>query len=71
MLDLRWVIPVFRSTTMADSTRLYFLDMGLTNNKDGVLQGRIMTCNSRGEELKCLVDGLKAMPGKLMWLCRK
>lgn len=56
---------------MADSTRLYFLDMGLTNNKDGVLQGRIMTCNSRGEELKCLVDGLKAMPGKLMWLCRK
>ena len=48
---------------MSDKVQLFFLDFGLTNMQEGVLQGRILTCNGEGSGLKTVVQGIRAMPG--------
>lgn len=48
---------------MAPSTKLFFLDFGLSNMKNGKLSGRILTCDEQGENLSTVIDGFPAMPG--------
>ncbi|KAK5132246.1 hypothetical protein LTR08_009234 [Meristemomyces frigidus] len=47
---------------MLDQTRVYFLDIGLSTMKNGVLQGRILTCDGNGGELRAILEGLYAIP---------
>jgi hypothetical protein len=48
---------------MSEYTQLYFLDFGLSNMKDGTLQGRIMTCDGQGAGLKPILEGVRTWPG--------
>lgn len=48
---------------MTKASQLYFLDFGLTNMHEGVLQGRILACDTEGGGLKTIFSGLRGMPG--------
>ena len=50
---------------MAKELRLYFLDMGVSNAKDSLPQGRILSCRSDGSALKTVVEGIGTIPDGL------
>ena len=50
---------------MVNETRLFFLDVGVSNAKDSMPQGRILTCRLDGSDLKTIVDGIGTIPDGL------
>ncbi|MCJ1319172.1 hypothetical protein MMC15_004505 [Xylographa vitiligo] len=50
---------------MASKSRVFFLDLGMSNMKDNMLAGRIMSCNGDGSDLKPLVEGIGTAPDGL------
>ena len=50
---------------MVQQLRLFFLDLGVSNAKDGLPQGRILSCRSDGSDLKTVVEGIGTIPDGL------
>ena len=50
---------------MVKQLQLFFLDVGVSNAKDGLPQGRILTCRSDGSDLKTVMEGIGTIPDGL------
>ena len=50
---------------MVKEALLFFLDVGLSNARDGVPRGRILSCRSDGSALRTVVEGIGTLPDGL------
>lgn len=50
---------------MVKELRLFFLDVGVSNAKDSLPQGRILSCRPDGSALKTVVEGIGTLPDGL------
>ena len=50
---------------MVKQLQLFFLDVGVSNAKDGLPQGRILSCRADGSGLKTVMDGIGTIPDGL------
>ena len=50
---------------MGQQTQLFFLDVGMSNAKGMLPQGRILTCRHDGSDLKTVVEGIGTIPDGL------
>jgi hypothetical protein len=48
---------------MSNNVQLFFLDFGLSIAQNGTLQGRILTCDGNGQNLRPVIEDLRALPG--------